>query len=167
MKVSDKRRGRKKEHGDAAGKKHYIYHIWNNIRNRCYNENSKFYYNYGGRGIIMLEEWRNSYLLFKEYVISNLGEKPYNYTLDRIDNNGNYIPNNLRWADWSIQNKNKRKYIRKPRVDGFKLNETIVSQIKKEINDGVGGSALARKYNVSPMMITLIKQNKTWKHVTT
>lgn len=155
------------KHGDGIRwtENYYLYQTWKNIKHRCYNPKLKHYHNYGGRGITMHEEWFNDYVKFKDYILTNLGERPYNLTLDRINNDGNYEPNNLRWSSMTIQNINKRKYVCKPRTKGGKLTEILVSKIKNELKDGIGGSALARKYNVSPMSITFIKQNKTWQHV--
>jgi|SRR5690606_10027234 len=85
-----------------------IYRIWHLINNRCYNQNVKAYKNYGGRGII--NYWKNDPAGFVKYILEELGPKPKphnKYSLDRINNNGNYEPGNLRWATWKQQASNK------------------------------------------------------------
>ncbi len=76
--------------------KHWLRPTWNGIKTRCYNQNNYAYRNYGARGIKV--EFNN----FEEFVIfieGTLGPKPTpTHTLDRIDNDSNYTPNNLRWA---------------------------------------------------------------------
>jgi hypothetical protein len=84
-----------------------IYQTWKDIKQRCYNPNNKDFKNYGYRGIKLYSEWINNYNLFQEWILSNIGDRPLGLTLDRINNNGNYEPNNLRWATSSQQQKNK------------------------------------------------------------
>ena len=99
----------KLSHGDCKGGKiYYLYSTWYGIKNRCFNRKAHNYTRYGGRGITLYKKWKDSYLLFKDYILTNLGERPDGYTLDRIDNNGNYEPNNIRWASNSEQRTNQR-----------------------------------------------------------
>lgn len=78
---------------------------WSAMLSRCYNENSIGYKNYGGRGIVVCERWRNS---FENFYI-DMGIRPSaDYTLDRKDVNGNYEPNNCRWLDRLSQTRNTR-----------------------------------------------------------
>ena len=88
--------------------KHPLYRKWNSIIHRCYDEKDNSYMNYGGRGIAISPEWRKSPELFIDYVESLSGYGEQGYTLDRVDNNGDYAPGNLRWADKQTQARNKR-----------------------------------------------------------
>lgn len=87
-----------------------IYNRWRSIRNRCNNPNFHKYYLYGGRGIRLFEDWVNDFKSFYNYVSELSGYGELGLTLDRIDNEGNYEPGNLRWGTSSEQNKNKRRY---------------------------------------------------------
>jgi len=95
-----------KTHGDSGTR---LYEIYNGIKKRCYNPNTKRFADWGGRGIIMCDEWLNSFEAFKDWALVN----GYNDTLsiDRIDNNGNYEPNNCNWSSPVEQNNNKRTNI--------------------------------------------------------
>lgn len=111
----DTKKNRKYErHGMSS---HPLYSTWGGMIQRCYYKDNKHYKDYGGRGIKVCDRWLNSFALFVE----DMGEKPYNYTLDRIDVDGNYEPSNCRWTDMYTQALNRRytpglsghKYIKK------------------------------------------------------
>ena len=85
----------------ASGK---LQRIWLGIINRCYNESSKDFANYGGRGVRMCDEWRDSFTAFA----ADVGEPPEGHSLDRVDNHNSYLPGNCRWATSIEQNNNTR-----------------------------------------------------------
>ena len=83
-----------------------LYRIWSSMKRRCYNLNDKNYKNYGERGITICEEW-NEFINFYNWAIKNNYDD--NLTIDRIDVNKNYEPNNCRWVDRKIQGNNTRR----------------------------------------------------------
>lgn len=96
-----------RKHGDARrGKITSLYRIYHLMKGRCNNPNKPDYKWYGAKGIRVCEEWSKSYSCFKEWALAN-GYKE-GLTIDRIDSDGNYEPNNCRWVDMVVQNNNKK-----------------------------------------------------------
>lgn len=86
-----------------------LYKVWNAMKQRCHNKNNKRYKDYGGRGIAVCSEWKDDFMSFYNWALSN-GYKD-NLTIDRINNNGNYEPNNCRLVDKKQQARNRRSNI--------------------------------------------------------
>lgn len=113
----------KTKHGHASNKNGKspspLYKCWRSMKNRCENRQCRDYPYYGGRGISICERWRNSFINF----LADVGEKPGSeYSLDRINNDGNYEPGNTRWATARQQRRNSR--------NRFLSDEEIVKAIK-------------------------------------
>ena len=99
--------------------KHPLYNTWSNMRRRCNSITNPCYWLYGGRGVKVCPRWSKSFWLF----VRDMGERPEGHSLDRIDPNGNYCPENCRWADKQTQSLNRRPYsewkTKRPRKDLF------------------------------------------------
>ncbi len=88
-----------------------LYNVWNGMKTRCYNPNNKRFKDYGGRGIVVCDEWKNDFSIFQKWALENGydANAPFGQcTIDRIDVNGNYEPSNCRWITMAAQQKNKR-----------------------------------------------------------
>lgn len=88
----------------SVGSSHPLYSIYRGILTRCYNVNSKPYKDYGGRGIRVCARWFYSFDAF----VADMGERPAHTSIDRIDNDGDYCPENCTWSTRKIQNINRQ-----------------------------------------------------------
>lgn len=93
----------KRRHGMTNSRAH---RTWRGMHRRCYSVTCKDYPNYGGRGIVVCDEWR----VFENFY-RDMGDPPEGCSIDRRDVNGNYSPANCRWASKTIQNRNTKKNI--------------------------------------------------------
>lgn len=129
---------------------HALYKTWSNIKNRCLNQNYKKYHNWGGRGIKVYEKWVNDYDAFFEYAIRFYVK---GLQIDRIDNDGDYEPGNIRWVDIKSNNRNR------PHT---RLTESDVLEIRKS---NIRDCELAKTYSVKPCTIWSIRNRKIWKDI--
>lgn len=111
--------GKKKNPNKAAFPREY--QTWKGMRKRCRNPRCADFKNYGGRGIRVCARW-DSFDLF----MADMGPCPVGLFIDRVDNDGNYEPNNCRWATRLEQNRNKRN------IEKIPFNGAVVSRIEAE-----------------------------------
>ena len=112
---------------------HKLYQTWVNIQKRCHDKNGISYKDYGARGIKVCERWRSSF----QHFLDDMGERPDNHSIDRIDNDGDYSPTNCKWSTYSEQrlNQRQRKY-RTITIDN--VIKTISEWAKhKKISNGI------------------------------
>ena len=126
-----------------------LYNIWTNIKMRTLNPKNKHYLDYGGRGITICDEWKNDAEAFYDWAMSNGYEENKGLSIDRIDNDGSYSPENCRWTTSTIQCRNQRMkknnksgyrgvYFRKDN-NNFRVTITVN---KKQINLGAFPTAV-------------------------
>lgn len=97
------------------------YSVWDKIKTRCNNKRSLSYKQYGGRGIKVCDRWLNSF----ENFLEDMGERPTNkHSIDRIDNNGDYTPENCRWANKAEQANNRNNNL----IINYKSEEKTLAE---------------------------------------
>lgn len=102
---------------DASyGKKHPLHSTFTNMLTRCYNPNHPQFKYWGGKGVTVCARWFYSFDQFVE----DMGPIPEGYSLDRIDSDGNYCPENCRWADGQTQNLNRKPPARGVTIAGYR-----------------------------------------------
>jgi len=135
-----------------------VHGTWEKMRQRCCNPNNKAWQRYGGRGIEVCPQWRDSF----EQFYADMGDPPSDdHSIDRIDNNGNYELGNCRWATWEEQNQNRRDN----RLLAFNGKVQCVTSWAKEI--GINPSSLHGRlcwgWSVERGLTTPVK--KAWAEV--
>lgn len=118
------------------------------MRQRCYNSNDEDYPNYGARGVTVCERW-SSYAAFE----ADMEPRPVGYTLDRIDVNGNYEPDNCRWADSQTQRLNQRR-----QEDGKRM----AKEIRAFYAGGLTQQIIAGMYGLRQSSISRIVRGLRW-----
>ena len=135
-----------------GGKGTKLYMIWNSMKKRCLNLKSTNYKDYGGRGITICNDWLE-FIPFRDWALNN-GYKE-GLQINRINNNGNYKPNNCNFVTSKENNRNRR---------GQKIkNKNMANKIREEYKiNKYFLKDLAMKYNVSIATISMIINNKIW-----
>lgn len=130
-----------------------MYHLYHGIKQRCYNKNNKKYYLYGGNNIKMCDEWLNNYDSFKEWSYTHgYSEEAKGISIDRINSDGDYEPNNCQWISLS-ENSAKANYGRK-KFNGHREGTVYAENTKSgEIFVVDNITRFAKSIGVSPSTI--------------
>lgn len=131
-----------------------LYGVWNEMKQRCFNENSTAYINYGGRGIKVCDEWANDFESFYSWSIDN--GYMHGLSIDRINNDGDYEPSNCRWVIDSIQANNKRTN-KKYSLDGDEHTVSEWCEIFGIRNKSTVYARLSRGWNIKRALTEKIK----------
>lgn len=142
-------------------RKHSIYAIWKSMKQRCYNFKNKGYKNYGKRGIKVCQEWLDNFQTFYDWAIQNGYKK--GLSIERKENNGNYCPENCKWASKQEQANNTRS---NNRIYAFNETKTLM-QWSKDSRCNVNYDCLKRRIILgwdSEKAITLISKNDKYNN---
>lgn len=139
-------------HGFAPGNKENpgFYNSWQNMKGRCLRKSHPKYYRYGGRGIKVCSEWRDSIILFAQWALASGWRE--GLSIDRIDNDGDYEPSNCRWV--SMADNSRRK-------STTKITYEQAQVIRSRVKRGEDQRLIAKEFNVSPPTIRSIERNIT------
>ena len=147
---------RKKVHGEAGTR---LYQIWTSMKGRCYNPNNEKYNDYGARNITVCDEWKDNYTSFRDWSYQNGYDDSLNWTectIDRINNEKGYSPDNCRWTTVKIQGNNKRNNV----VIEYNGVKKTASEWAREI--GVDVHTIIQRYRQGrPIEEVLAKNLKT------
>lgn len=135
-----------------------VYHSWKAMKSRCYCKTNQCFVHYGGRGISVSSQWISNFPAFRDYMGNPPGN---NYTVERIDNDGNYEPGNVRWATRKEQANNTRRNVK------YQFNGVLMSISEIAKLSGVRYH-FARKHllsGVSPFDLkSAFSPRKGWKY---
>lgn len=145
----------KATHGEAShGRQSAEYIVWGAMKSRCLTPEHADYSNYGARGISVCDEWIRSFGAF----LSDMGRRPTSrHTLDRIDNERGYQPDNCRWATYSMQNRNTR---------GTVLDEDRVKLLRQVYQSGKFRQwEVAEQFGISRGTVSDVTRRHTWSEI--
>lgn len=142
-----------------------LYPTWRAMKIRCFNPRHHEHHRYGGRGIRIHPPWVSSYGCFARELVAEIGPRPPGLTLDRIDNDGNYEPGNLRWLSRSEQS--RRKVHARGEAQGLSvLTDDEVFVIRRvaalKIFDR---QQIANWFGIGRSTIGHVIDRRTWRHV--
>ena len=129
-----------------------LYGVWRSMKNRCSNPKVERYKHYGGRGITVCYEWRNSFEAFRDWAMAH-GYSDCT-SIDRLDANGNYCPENCRWVDATTQANNKSNNLL-VEINGERKTLGEWAHIT-----GIGYSTIYQRYRQGDRGETLIREVK-------
>jgi len=138
-----------------------LFKTWLNMISRCYRSEDKSYERYGAKGIFVCDRWRYNFWSFKK----DMGEKPEGYTLDRINSNDGYYPENCRWATYTTQGRNRPSFVK---LDMEKAREirALPKKAKNGRGPGYARKEIANMYGVSLATIKKVLSGAYWKEIT-
>ena len=138
-----------RRHGHTCGAtQSRTYRSWKAMMRRCHNKGDKDYHRYGGCGIVVCKRWRK----FDDF-LSDMGERPNNTTIDRINRDKGYFSKNCRWASPTTQTRNS------------KTCKLTITKVKKILKDRRTQSIIAEDYGISQTLVSKIKGRKVWKEI--
>ena len=154
--TTEKRSQSRKTHGETNTR---LFKIWNGMVNRCTNKNNQSYKNYGGRGIQICQEWLDKYENFRDWALAH--EYSEKLSIDRIDNNGSYSPENCRWVTQKEQANNTRCN----HIISFNGESHTVAEWSKIINFPRWTIINRIKYgwSIEKILTTHVEEVKTYK----
>jgi hypothetical protein len=146
--ISNFRHGKRRSH---------VYNVWCNMKARCNNQQNPAYQNYGGRGIKVSPSWQ----VFENFA-RDVGDPPSpKHTLDRIDNNGDYEPSNVRWASRYVQSRNNRNNV-------FVTIDGITKCLYDWCNEyGISAGAVYRRLSKGEDVVSSITRPKSQRFLST
>jgi len=138
---------------------HSLYTTYSHMIRRCYNPSNEAYKDYGGRGISICKRWYNGKRSREGFLnfVEDMGPKPTGYSVDRIDNDGDYSPDNCHWATAKTQARNRST---------TKLTDSDIPEIFDLASQGFSQRAIAREFNVAQPTIGRILRGKSWQSET-
>jgi|SRR3990172_6898932 len=135
-------------HRHSVGKRSPTYFSWSAMKQRCLNPKHTAYYRYGGRGISVCDKW----LKFDDF-LKDMGERPEGFSLDRINNNGNYEPSNCSWSSRKSQSQNR---------NDVKLTMEVVNLMRSLYEQGATQDALSKQFGVTQSHVCRIVNKEQW-----
>lgn len=139
-----------------------FYRTWDSMKSRCYNPKSQRYHTHGGRGIRVCDEWLE-YAEFRKWAISS-GYRA-GLQIDRIDNDGDYTPDNCRWATLQQQLQNRRLPGRAKHGRRYNARELTEEDVYAIRDSSKSQTELGRIYKIHPSTIGNIQKRKAWAHL--